>query len=488
MIDYIKKYFSKINIKLVILLLLLFFVFPLKHANAFWSAIFAAVPMFGFSAIIGLAVQLLGILSNFVLGGILWVAGIFFEMALTLSTKQADIVEYGWGVSLQLANMFFIIILLAIAIGTILDLPTINLKKSIPKFLMVSILINFSMVIGGIILDASNVFALFFNDTISGGGLKISEALMGAMGLNIVKSIDSVMAGNLVDPLKNLLNLYILIGYQIIIQLSAIFVLLAGAVYMISRTFWLWTLLMIAPLAWIALIIPGQEKHWKAWWDKFIKWSLFAPVFLFFTYLALLVASKAVDIFSATENTDLGQSVGGLILEPKNIIQLSIVVFLMFFGIIAADKMGVGGSNFIVSGATSAGGAAKKRFSELRGKTPLSPENIGKKFGTFGAAITTFGGRAPLGVGRQYKETMAKERFTKARELHETASYAQLLGTYTSILASRTINPDQAAQIKELISRPEAERVANGIPANLNGNINDLRLAVRAGMRGDTTF
>lgn len=480
---------------LIFLLSAFFAVLPTKFAAAWgFTDMLASIGGFGAKGVTAILLAFLWpilLIVNTLLGTILYISGYLFNWALELSVKRAPFVEIGWTISLQFANMFFIIILLAIAISIILEIGEQGLgKKALPKFLAVALLINFSMAIGNIIIDASNVFARFFSDTISGSSLDIAGKVMYAIQLNSSKFADQDLLSQMGNAVSNMSNIFGIFIYQIIFQVVAIFMMLAGTVYMISRAFYLWLILILAPLAWIAHLIPGREELWKLWWSKLISWSLFAPVFLFFTYLALIIAGTD---FSTMVSNAGGIALGGEasgtdFFNAGALIKLAITVFIMTAGIVAGQKMGVGGSNFVLNYAKSAGGAAKKRFSELRGKTPLSAENIGKKFGTFGATITTFGGRAPLGVGRQYKETMAKERFTKAREIHETASYAQLLGTYNSVLTSHTINPDQAAQIKELLSRPEAERIANNIPVNLGGNINDLRLAVRAGMRGDTTF
>lgn len=384
---------------------------PIKFAQAF-SLFTLADLSAGF--FYGVIAELLSIIANTILGGILWFTSWIFDITLTLSTQKADIVNYGWEVSLKFANMFFIIILLAIAIGTILNTQKFN-KSLLPQFFMVALLINFSMVIGGVIIDATNVFALFFSNEISKAGFSISEGLMGALGANIVATLTNTSATLFVNTTTNFVNILILSFYQIIIQLSAIFILAAGAVFMILRTFHLWTLLMISPLAWIAILIPGQKKHWDTWWDQFIKWSLFAPVFLFFTYLALIIASKANQIFTEPTSS-LSQTVANFTLNPVNIIQLVAVVFLMFFGIVAGQKMGVAGSNFVLSYGKGLKDATSKRFKELRSKSPLSAENLGKKFGGMGAGLLAKSRVGAIaGYGQETREKLEQERLQQQK-------------------------------------------------------------------------
>lgn len=450
---------------LVIFAFLFSLALPIKFAQAFNLFTLAGLSATFFYGVIA---ELLGIIANTILGGILWFVGWIFDIALKLSTQKADIVNYGWEVSLKFANMFFIIILLAIAIGTILNLQKVN-KSLLPQFFMVALLINFSMVIGGIIIDATNVFALFFSDQISKAGFSISAGLMGALGANIAASIGTASATQLVDTTANFVNILILSFYQIIIQLSAIFILAAGAVYMILRTFHLWTLLMISPLAWIAMIIPGQKKHWDTWWDQFIKWSLFAPVFLFFTYLALIIASKVNQIFTnptdpTADFSSLAQEIAGKsLLNPVNIIQLVAVVFLMFFGIVAGQKMGVAGSNFVLSYGKNLKSAASKKFKDMRGKSEWSAENIGKKFGALGARVT-----APFGVtesGKRIQERYELERLEtkekKEKQRDNLAIARKMLGNLKN--KPKTIQRDLDSLYIQARDLEDAEKTATPI-------------------------
>lgn len=443
----------------------LFAVLPTKFAFAF--EFLDMIAWVGGSGAKGVTAILLAflwpilLLVNTLLGTILYISGFLFNWALELSAKHAPFVETGWTISLQFANMFFIIILLAIAISIILEVGEQSLgKKALPKFLAIALLINFSMAIGNIFIDAANVFAKFFSNAISGSSLDIAAKVMYAIQLNSSKFADQSLLSQMGNAVSNMSNIFGIFIYQIVFQVVAIFMMLAGAVYMISRAFWLWLLLILSPLAWIAMIIPGQKKHWDNWWDQFIKWALFAPVFLFFTYLALLIGGQ--DFTTMVSNAD-GIKLGGTesgtdFFNAGALIKLAITAFLMTTGIIAGHKMGVGGANFIVSGAKSAGGAAKKRFSELRGK-PLA-ERAGKWAGTFGAGVATFGGTAPW--GKAYRTTLEKERLEGTRKKIQEES-EKFEGLTTAEIKKRIETEKggsvtQAALIKQLMSRPKEER------------------------------
>ncbi|MBU3924418.1 hypothetical protein KJ854_00600, partial [Patescibacteria group bacterium] len=64
----------------------------------------------------------------------------------------------GWTIFRDIANLFFILILLFIALGTIVRSQSYNLKNLLPKLIIAVFLINFSNVIAGAIIDFGNIF------------------------------------------------------------------------------------------------------------------------------------------------------------------------------------------------------------------------------------------------------------------------------------------------------------------------------------------
>lgn len=388
--------------------------------------------------------------SNFVadaiLGNLVTITAWLFQGALNLVTdSDMSIVEVGWGVSLGIANNFFILILLAIAIATILGFDKYSYKTMLPKFIMVILLINFSMVIGLAIINIvqvpTNFFVTELSKNPSGAATNASQATMNIMqrmgstdplkyendDINgvIAKFEESKNNGN--DPIKDsFISVFMLIIVKVFTNLLLIFVFLAGTVYMISRTFMLWMLLMLAPLAWIASLLPSLEKHWTTWWDKFIKWSIFAPAYLFFVYLGLKIYEAGPPNVGIANLADL--------FDPAKLIQVALVGFVLLAGLKMASNLGVGGSNFVMNYANSAKGAASKKFKELRGKSEWSAENIGKKFGAAGARIT-----APFGVteqGKRIQERYALEKMEageKERKKEQVGGLYNLRGQLSNI-------------------------------------------------------
>src|SRR3989338_7433026 len=108
---------------------------------------------------------------NWVLYVVIQILGWFLGMAGELanwslsppggSIIRSEVVMMGWGISRDFANMFFILILLGIALDFIL-FNSFKVKQMLPRLLLIALLINFSLPIAGVVLDFANVFTQFF--------------------------------------------------------------------------------------------------------------------------------------------------------------------------------------------------------------------------------------------------------------------------------------------------------------------------------------
>ena len=78
------------------------------------------------------------------------------------SFTNAIIVQTGWHITRDLANMFFILILLIIAFATVLRIQSYAIQQLWWKVLVAALLINFSLVIAGFVVDFSQILTTFF--------------------------------------------------------------------------------------------------------------------------------------------------------------------------------------------------------------------------------------------------------------------------------------------------------------------------------------
>ena len=71
-------------------------------------------------------------------------------------------VRVGWAITVGVANMFFVLILLWVAIATIFDFAPYTARQLLPKLILMALLINFSLAIGSSFIRLSNGIAGIF--------------------------------------------------------------------------------------------------------------------------------------------------------------------------------------------------------------------------------------------------------------------------------------------------------------------------------------
>ena len=96
---------------------------------------------------------------------ILYVSAQFFNAMINIGidsalTISSVFIPMAWAVVRDLSNIFFILILLYIAIQTILGIGH-ETKKMIAKVVIIALLINFSMFFTKVVIDSSNIFPNF---------------------------------------------------------------------------------------------------------------------------------------------------------------------------------------------------------------------------------------------------------------------------------------------------------------------------------------
>ncbi len=282
---------------------------------------------------------------------ILTLSGWLFDitMAFTLSANILDstFAREGWVVTRDLANMFFIFILLYIAIATILDIAGYNAKALLAKLIVVALLLNFSLFATRVVIDASNILALAFYDSIS------APARAGDIGnvSSLVKFFDvkpkGISAGlasffnpqqllatnpqgakTIVDFVKDDIGKLIFIYlFSAAIILTAAWAFFSIAFLFITRTAILWFLMATAPIAFAAIILPKTRSLFDKWWGELISKSFCVAVFLFFLWLITQFVDKGIFKNISSPN---GRGLAFGLDSSNNFLFVTIIILLQF--------------------------------------------------------------------------------------------------------------------------------------------------------------
>jgi hypothetical protein len=216
----------------------------------------------------------------------------FIQLGAYNGFLDAPIVRLGWVMLRDIANMFFVVALLVIAFATILGRESYEWKKAMVKLVLVAIVVNFSLLICGVVLDAAHVFTVTFINAIApvAAGNLITMFNFGQMQ-SIITNSGGGQGGDL--------DLALFGGAAIALFFSALAALTIGAycAILLARMVAIWSLLIFSPLAFVLSVLPATENYFEEWKSEFTKNVLSAPIAVFFLWLAFATmgANSAVE-------------------------------------------------------------------------------------------------------------------------------------------------------------------------------------------------
>lgn len=308
---------------------------------------------------------------------------------------NADIVKFGWNIVRDVANMFFIVILLVIAFGTILGLEQYEWKKSLPKLVFAAIFVNFSNVICQLLIDVSQVFTITF-----------LNAVAGTAGGNLIAMMkfDYVFELSKSDPGGDIRG-ELFIGAL----MAMIFCFMAAAaigsyvIVMLYRVVTLWCLIILSPLAFLFSILPSTKSYSDEFWKEFTNHVIAAPVMVFFLWLAFatfgagdivkdnLQAHNSLVGYNleglGADSDAVGNQIGGKVSNSEattwiNLANFIVAIAFLFIGLERVQKLGVRGGDYL----QRAAGFAKNVLTIAAGVS-LAQRGLDKGKGIVGSTV-----------------------------------------------------------------------------------------------------
>lgn len=190
-----------------------------------------------------------------------------------------------WNIMRAIANIAFVIAFLVIIYAqlTSIGISNYGLKRLIPRLIIAAILVNISFYVTALAIDISNIAGysiqdifnairenLFHltNDNLSGLNTDVTWSTITSIilaGGGAIGAVYFVSSG----------GLYLLIPLLIGLFLTVLFVVIVLA----ARQAIILILVIIAPLAFVANLLPNTEKWFKSWRDLFMTMLIFFPAF-----------------------------------------------------------------------------------------------------------------------------------------------------------------------------------------------------------------
>jgi hypothetical protein len=488
--SFLKSHFSLPNKKVVLfsltIILLLGIFLPLQSVNAFnllhylnpvtWfnsaldglasigKGLLNAITLLIFTILNAIAVTILD-LSQAIFR---WVSSPNF-MGVSFTGPDNIVVQEGWKMLRNFANVGLLLGLIFIGLATAFNAAGYNTKKLLLRLLVAALVVNFTPILCGAVIDGSNIFTNYF--------------LSGAS--NLTKGSDELFAEELTTIAKDILKSpgIVLIKALVFLSFNLIlaFVLLTFAALFVFRYAILWMLVILSPLAilaWALGELSSQLKGiWNQWLKNFVNWSIIAVPAAFVIYLAdhLLAFAKKSELVA--EHGDIASFSPSF---SRAMVEYGLpIVFLLvgFFFTLSSGAMGasivtkfakktaskagkyakvgakaggsLAGRSAVRRAAGAAAGASKARETETSGfaRWTIAPIKGGLKGAFSGEAAdqgiekwATKEGKAPWNyaqraVGRKIKqseESARKARQAKAAKFDLKTNASRYLDTVTS--------------------------------------------------------
>lgn len=420
---------------------------PVSWVDSIGDAIMGAIAGILFS----ISISIVSLASQF----LAWVIGPGFS---TIGYTNEELVLPAWRVVRDLVNMGIILGLVAIGIGTALRTANFEAKTALPRLIAVALLINFTPVILGLIIDSTNILMNFFVENTSAGFQDFTHML--STQVSAVYHTE----GGLANQLSVLIILFV-------INLIASLIILLFAFLFMLRYIALWILIILSPLAFGAYIFPITRTIWNKWWSQFTQWCFIGVTGAFFLYLGHQMIALQTGPNKVTSHFDPGPSGQIALIAP--VIPYILVIGFLIFGFVTALT-----TNAI--GASAIGKMAKKGTSKLvtkAGKKGLSLGWKGFRAGSRAAAYGAFKGagagwKANAKKGDKVKSTLlgamkgsAKSAFSPAEMRKAEQKQSELLEKFHIVpygTSERKIEKERADASLGIKSMTD-ERIKEGL-------------------------
>ncbi len=372
------------------------------------------------------------------------------------------LVTSGWPFIQGIANLGFIIALLFIAATTTLRIEVGGgVKRLLPRLLLAALLINFSLVIGAVIIDASRLFMAVLANIMGFGEItNVGAALLNSS--NLITSVYdlSSLAG---EENSALATARLRSGYdtswsmpfQVLQATILIWGLLFGMVVitigLTIRYLALILLLIVSPIAYLAFAFPGMQQQAHKWWSTFLKYVIYGPVALFILLLLIVIPKGNVDIF--------GNSSAGEVSPMSLLVSVIITITMCILAAFAAKNVGAAGS------------AAAMSFALGQGKNALRGKGIA---GVPMASSLWAGKKAVSPITDPIKRRWQARKQYQAEQEKVRQQYYKKKGGYDARLRAyegKWETPQQrAAKVTETADTRAAVALAGGVAANLSNS------------------
>ncbi|HBV58360.1 MAG TPA: hypothetical protein DEB73_03845 [Candidatus Magasanikbacteria bacterium] len=411
---------------------------------------------------------------------LLWAIDLLIQISSYNSFLDANVVSVGWVLVRDVANMFFILIMLVIAFGTMLKIEAYSWKKLLPRLILTALLVNFSKTFIGLLIDFSQVIMLTFVNgyaaAAGGNFMKLFqiEELFKSYALS-PQDIDVSFGGNV--------EFKVLMGFAlgtVMLGISLIVILIFVAI-LLFRIITLWILIVLSPLAFLLGTFPKGQEYYGQWWKQLQGQIIVGPMVAFFLWLSLAALGGGDNNAQIAYESAKGQDLKTLPAidtsteagKWDNMASFAISIAMLLMSLQMIQQLGVAGAG-LASGALS---TIKSRATGLAKKLAV-PVALGVATGGVGTGLMAWGGlKVGQFAGGKVKEGVKEWYDIKKQEIKTGILGRAKEGKFTMGLGAYSMYKMKMRQRKEL-----AESKEKRVVEPLVGKMKDEARARAAGL------
>lgn len=374
--------------------------------------------------------------------------------------KNSGVIEVS-GILRTYMNFALILVLIIIALATILGIKKYRWQDILWKLIVVALLINFSLILPGILLDISHFITyVFINLTQEAKNMSIAQAIMDNFRTNEISGltkygmsmddkvgleIGDVQTIEETDPKTNETvkvemvktgwglawgNFFLVLAALALMGLFVFITLIAIFFVIMFRSFIIIILLAVSPIAFVAWILPNTEKFWNLWWGQFSKWCLFPISFAISLYIGVIILDSMSDHLAKLGAGDAKLTIISMLVQ--------IVLFAMFLvGGLIVSIQSSGAVGKVVQKQVSRAGWLAGAFAAGKVAKGIRGTGVYRKAGL---ALTHIPGVSKIGfdmLDQSDKARIAGEIKKREKELEESRAKQELLDIANSKTPSR---------------------------------------------------
>lgn len=305
-----------------------------------------------------------------------------------------------WSVMRTFANIGFVIAFLIIIFSQLTGVGVSNygVKKLLPRIVVAAILVNLSFFITQVAVDVSNILGGSLKSLLDGinvGDNGLSSNIL-ATGNVFTDITAGIFGGELALTAVAATGAAVYFGgagLLIPIILAAVLAILITLFVLVARQALIIILVILSPLAFLAMLLPNTETYFKQWRKIFFALLLIYPMIALLFGASHLASAILLDSFSGSNNV-----LGRLVALAVMVLPLFLVPSLLKSSLNAVPAIG----NFANKVATRANGLVGRQAKQ-------------------GYAKSTFGRSAA--IRKQAKETYRASKFATGVKDSKIASF-----------------------------------------------------------------